>query len=170
MERRNRSALRRSREDERAGRVGSRSLYRPPDVRSIPHPAVRQALALVLRHHPWPGLSLRWVAEKVDLSLWHLSRLIVRHTGRTFSEHVISLRLDRASELLADPSIEMNIARIAFESGFGSLRSFQVQFGKRFGVTPSEYRDRVRGFAGRSRRGGTVGPEHRDPGSVGPGR
>ena len=58
-------------------------------------------------------------------------------------------RLRRAGHLLADPRMTGRaIGAIAFDVGFGDLSTFNRNFRRRFGCTPTELRD-AGGSAGR---------------------
>ena len=62
-----------------------------------------------------------------------------RQTGLSVREYLMRVRLDRGAELLK--STRMRISQIAAVTGFGSSEYFVRSFGKRFGMTPKEYRD-----------------------------
>ena len=50
-------------------------------------------------------------------------------------------RLQHAQKLLQDPdNAQQKIAAVAFDSGYGSVTSFNVAFKQALGITPSDYR------------------------------
>ena len=62
-------------------------------------------------------------------------------TGATFSEFVAQARLDRARELLLDPTANgAKISDIAQRVGYGEITTFNRAFRRRFGDTPSGLR------------------------------
>jgi AraC-like DNA-binding protein len=93
-----------------------------------------------------PGLNADAIARDLGITPRYL-RLLLEATGRSFSQHVLERRLDRAADLLRDPrSAASKVSAIAFECGFGDLSYFNRVFRRRFGETPSDARE-----SGRSR-------------------
>ncbi len=99
---------------------------------------VLSAAMAYIRKHYAQAISLESVADSVYVSQWHLSRLINQHTGQSFLQTVNSLRIRKAEELLADPSLQ--IQQIARQVGFGSAAHFTRVFKQIKGITPGEYR------------------------------
>lgn len=88
-------------------------------------------------------LTLCEVAEKTYVSQWHLSKLLNRHTGQSFSDILNHVRIERAKELLKDPSLR--IGDISEQVGFLDLAHFSRVFKKQEGVSANEYRNKVLG-------------------------
>lgn len=86
-------------------------------------------------------LKLVDVADQIYVSQWHLSKLLNRHTGQNFSEILNGVRIDKAVELLRDPSYR--ICDIAEEVGFQDLAHFSRVFKKMKGVSANEYRNHL---------------------------
>jgi AraC family transcriptional regulator len=59
-------------------------------------------------------------------------------TGRTPYELLISLRMERARDLLRDPRLQ--VTDVAFAVGYKTPSSFAAAFHKLVGVTPSAFR------------------------------
>jgi AraC-like DNA-binding protein len=88
-----------------------------------------------------PALSIVWVAERNSLSPKQVQRLFERK-GMTFAEFVLEQRLLYARGILRNPSVhQQKIATVAYTAGFGDLSYFNRVFRRRFGMTPSEWRD-----------------------------
>ncbi len=88
-----------------------------------------------------PGLNIISVAARNHLSPKQVQRLFER-TGMTFAEFVLEQRLLNARRLLGNPGgREQKIAAVAYTAGFGDLSYFNRVFRRRFGMTPSEWRD-----------------------------
>jgi len=68
----------------------------------------------------------------------HFSRLFRAEFGVPLRKRQTELRLQRARQLLADANAK--ILKVAYESGYRHLGQFNAMFKKRFGVTPSEWR------------------------------
>ncbi len=82
--------------------------------------------------------SVAALADALDVSPRHLRRALVQEVGATPVELAQSRRLARAKQLLADTA--WPITRVAFASGFRSVRRFNALFAERFGRPPSEMR------------------------------
>lgn len=87
-------------------------------------------------------LTLKEVADNIYVSQWHLSKLLNRHTGQSFSELLNTIRVDQAKELLKDPALR--IGDVAEEVGFLDLAHFSRVFKKITGISANEYRNRLR--------------------------
>ncbi len=82
--------------------------------------------------------SLPELAEKLHCSERHFSRLFRAEFGVPLRKRQTELRLLRARQLLADANAK--IINVAYDSGYRHLGLFNAMFKKRFGVTPSEWR------------------------------
>jgi len=99
--------------------------------------AARRAAMLdyIKSHFFDPNLSGSSVAKKLGISQRHLQRLL-ETTGKTFTEHVNELRLDRAFLLLGTIGTNKRVSDIAFDVGYSDLTNFYRHFRSRFGDTP----------------------------------
>lgn len=88
-------------------------------------------------------LTLCDVAEKTYVSQWHLSKLLNRHTGQSFSDILNHTRIEHAKKLLKDPSLR--IGDISDAVGFLDLAHFSRVFKKQEGVSANEYRNKILG-------------------------
>lgn len=98
---------------------------------------VRSALAYMQKHCT-EHISLSNVADNVYVSQWHLSKLINRHTGQSFLDLLGGMRIERAKQLLRNPS--MRVHEVAEQTGFSDVAHFSKTFKKIVGKTPGEYR------------------------------
>jgi AraC-like DNA-binding protein len=81
------------------------------------------------------------VARQAALTPKQVQRLFGT-TGFTFSEFVLEQRLLLAQRLLSGTGGHREkISTIAHNAGFGDLSYFNRSFRRRFGMTPSEWRD-----------------------------
>ncbi|AFC33285.1 AraC family transcriptional regulator [Paenibacillus mucilaginosus 3016] len=99
--------------------------------------AIEVALQYIKTHYQ-DDLSLEKVASVVFLNPVYFSQLFKQKTGQGFKEYVIHLRLEQAKQLLQNPTLKL--ADIAERIGYQDMRHFTQVFRKRFGVTPTEYR------------------------------
>ncbi|MFE8700691.1 helix-turn-helix domain-containing protein [Cytobacillus sp. FJAT-54145] len=83
-------------------------------------------------------LSIKRVAEQINLSVPYFSKIFKQETGRNFVEYVTFVRMQRAVWLLrhTDHTIEW----IAEELGFNTPNYFSGTFKKYVGLSPREYR------------------------------
>ena len=86
-------------------------------------------------------LKLADVAEKTYVSQWHLSKLLNRYTGKSFSDLLNHVRIEKAKRLLEDPSLR--IGDVAEQVGFLDVAHFSRVFKKQEGISANEYRNRL---------------------------
>ena len=82
-------------------------------------------------------ISLKTVAAALNLSQSHISHLFTNKIRISFRDYINSLRLNASLLLLKQG--ELSITKIAYESGFGTIRTFNRAFRKKFGVSPRDY-------------------------------
>lgn len=78
------------------------------------------------------------MAEALGYEYHYLSRQFHRHFGMSFRSLLNAYRLDEARRRLL--STDESITRIAFETGFQTVRTFNRAFVKEQGLTPSQFR------------------------------
>ena len=103
---------------------------------SLP-PPVRTAVRLMQRHVE-DTISIADLAEKVAMSPRQLERLFVRYLQVSPARYYLSLRIDRARELLLYS--DRPILEVAIAAGFTSTSHFAYWFKKMQGVKPSQFR------------------------------
>jgi len=85
-------------------------------------------------------ISLDDVAEQLHFTPSYLANLFKKATGETVVEYISRLKMERAAELVCDP--DSKIATVAQVLGYNDRRYFSELFRRKFGCTPSEYRER----------------------------
>lgn len=88
-------------------------------------------------------LSLSATAEELGLNPAYVSRLFKQTTGQTFMEYVTAVRIERSKALLT--RTELKVGDIGREVGYSQDYYFIRLFKEHTGVTPGEYRRRMRG-------------------------
>ncbi len=88
-------------------------------------------------------LSLKSLADRVNISPHHLSQILNEKLQRTFYDYVNEQRVEYAKRALSNEP-ERSITEIAFESGYNSKNSFYNSFKRHTGMIPSQYRRRHR--------------------------
>lgn len=91
-----------------------------------------------LREHFEEELDLRALALHVGCAPHYLSRLFRLHTGKTLSQKLRQIRIDRAADLLQNGG--RNVTEAALEVGYNSISHFTKAFLHEKGVLPSQYR------------------------------
>jgi AraC-like DNA-binding protein len=99
--------------------------------------AARRAAALdhIASHFQDPDLTGVGLARSLGISQRYLQRLL-QESGKSLTEHVNELRLNRAFALLTAADSTRRVSDIAFEVGFSDLAHFYRMFRTRFGDTP----------------------------------
>ncbi len=87
-------------------------------------------------------LKLSDVAEQVYVSQWHLSKILNRHVEKSFSDILNYVRIEKAKELLKEPSLR--IGDIAEKVGFLDIAHFSRVFKKQTGFSANEYRNHMK--------------------------
>ncbi len=88
------------------------------------------------------GQSVADLARELGVSDRHLRRVMEREFGVSPGEFAQTLRLLLAKRLLTDTSF--SVTRVAFASGFQSLRRFNAVFRTRYGMSPTTVRRELR--------------------------
>ncbi len=101
---------------------------------------VNNAIKYIEAHYA-ERLTLLEVAEQTYVSQWHLSKLLNKNTGHSFSELLNMARINKAKELLRDQSLR--IGHIAEQVGFLDMAHFSRVFKKIVGMSANEYRNMI---------------------------
>lgn len=107
----------------------------PPRVGKSTHLSM-QILGYIEKYYQ--TVSLSEVAGCFHLSEAYCSRLIKKHTGKSFTMIVQDIKFHRACSLLETSHI--SIAEISRLSGFEYVEHFNRLFKKRYQMTPGQYR------------------------------
>ena len=83
-------------------------------------------------------LSQGTMAEMAGISKDYFSRIFRNVTGTNYSKWLNIIRLEKATELLADK--QLTLTETAMLSGFQSISSFNRVFREEKGMSPGEYR------------------------------
>lgn len=87
-----------------------------------------------------PELSLRSLAEYMNLPPNHMSQLLNEGVHQNFADFVNTHRLGHfKQQLSAEQSHQLTILALAYDSGFNSKTVFNTFFKKKMGMTPKAY-------------------------------
>lgn len=90
-------------------------------------------------------LSIRELAQMLEISSKNLSRVINEQKGMNFFDFINQYRIEEACELLQNRSrSELRINEIMYQVGFRSKSTFNQVFKHKMGMTPNAYRSRHR--------------------------
>ncbi len=92
-----------------------------------------------ISRHYQSDIRVEELAERFFFSKEYLTRLFRNQYGCAIYEYVLQLRMNNAREYLMDPG--MSIQEIAEKIGYSSANYFGKAFKRRYGQTPSEFRD-----------------------------
>ena len=104
-------------------------------------PPVQQAL-LCIEANLASDLSLRTIAETLNISSSYLSTIFKKETGMTITDFIAQRRVERAKELLR--TTRLQIQTIAQHCGIVDVHYFSKIFKKITGMTPKAYRDSLK--------------------------
>jgi AraC-like DNA-binding protein len=102
----------------------------------------QKLLAFVQEESPYlnPSLSLRSLAEQVQIHPNQLSWLLNQHLGQNFNEFINHYRVEYFKRLATDPAnAHISLLGLAYESGFNSKTVFNTYFKKEVGMTPGAF-------------------------------
>lgn len=94
-----------------------------------------------LREHFADELDLAMLSRHVGCAPHYLSRLYKAQTGKTLTQKLREIRIDRAAQLLR--SGRCNVTEAALEVGYSSLSHFTKAFVAEKGLRPSDFAHRV---------------------------
>ena len=87
-----------------------------------------------------PDLSLQDLAGKLQTSSKVLSQVINQRSDYSFFDFINSYRCEEVKRLISASDPKVTILEIMYEAGFNSKSSFNKEFKKLIGVTPTAYR------------------------------
>ncbi|WP_168118797.1 response regulator [Paenibacillus sp. HB172176] len=108
---------------------------------SMSHKFVAQIKSYIEKNY-MDDITLQSASNAVHLSPTYVSKLFKKVTGSSFVEYVTQVRVREAQSLLRN--IHMKIYEIGDRVGYRSTKHFSQVFKAVSGLTPSEYRDRIR--------------------------
>lgn len=107
---------------------------------------IDQIQAFVAANLQDSSLNIHAAAEHVHVSAPYLGRLFKRTMNMSFNGYLSEVRLERSKRVLMDENLR--IGEVALAVGFESQSYFQVQFKKKYGMTPGDYRSQCAGTKG----------------------
>lgn len=103
---------------------------------------IKEVRSYVEKNYWREEFSLQDAADHVNLSLQYLSKLFRKEMGVTFVDYLTSVRIRKSIDLFQDD--ELKIYEIAERVGYSTQHYFSNVFKKNLGVSPAEYRKRMK--------------------------
>ncbi len=102
------------------------------------NPELIAMLVSYVQTHFKEEVSLKKLAMEWGYNYTYLSNLFHKSLQQNFSTYLRRFRLDYAVSLLR--TTDKTITEIALESGFNTIRNFNIAFKETYSIPPSEYR------------------------------
>ncbi len=102
------------------------------------HETLLQILQYCAAHFKEP-ISIESVSQNLHVSRSTVSHIFSSRLSINFCDYINSLRLIEAEQLLKNKNF--SITEISYQCGFSTIRTFNRAFYKRYGISPSAYRN-----------------------------
>jgi AraC family transcriptional regulator len=102
-----------------------------------------RAVVEYVEEHLDTALTLEQMAAAAHRSVYHFARQFKAATGLPPHQYVIARRVERAKHLLQGGA-ELSLAEVAAHAGFSDQSQFSHHFKRLLGVTPGQFRTRIR--------------------------
>lgn len=103
---------------------------------------MRRIRDIIELHYMKDDLNIDRVADILNMSAVYLGRLIKKYTSKTINDYIMDVRIEKAAEMLVESN--KSVTDISKDTGFASISYFGRVFKKMHGVTPNEYRQKMR--------------------------
>jgi AraC-like DNA-binding protein len=107
------------------------------------HAGQVERVKLLLGERYRERLHLEQVAQAAYSSSYHLCRIFKNQTGLSIHQYLLNVRLAASLEQLAERPGD-SLAMVALDLGFASHNHFTTVFRSKIGLSPSEFRRKVR--------------------------
>ena len=109
-----------------------------PEIDGHAAKLVRKALDFIHERYSHP-MQVGEVAEALHMNRSYFSSLFTRHVGIPFRTYLATLRMEKAQDLLRDPT--QRIGAVADAVGYTNANSFRLAFKAYTGLSPLAWRD-----------------------------
>lgn len=103
------------------------------------HDKIINTTKIYVNEH-YKDANLKTAAELIHMNKYYFSRFFKERTGQNFSDYVISVKLEKAAELLKD--VKYKTYEVGILVGYNNAHNFSRAFKNYYGITPKEYREK----------------------------
>jgi AraC-like DNA-binding protein len=107
------------------------------EIESDDEKFLQKVLLYIEDHLNDSSLSVEQLSKHMSLSRSSMYTKVLELTGQTPVEYIRSVKLDKAAVLLEKS--DMNVAQVAYSTGFATPNYFAKAFKAKFNMQPSEY-------------------------------
>lgn len=111
-----------------------------PDMKDMKSQTIDKVIKIINKKYFERDLSLKYVADELNISDSYLSRLFKKEIDMNFMDYLTLIRIEKAKKFLTDTI--MKNSEIAYRIGFNDAGYFSQVFRKKMNMTPSEYREK----------------------------
>lgn len=122
-------------------RIGEKAIERKLRHSQKTGKNIVEEVGAYIETHYHEDISLNWVSETYFIHANYFARLFKERFGKTLSDYLTNVRMQRALELLQRPPL--SIREIAQWVGYEDPSYFTIVFRKHYGETPSKYREKL---------------------------
>lgn len=115
------------------------SLLSIQETNNIKHKSIIDISCKYIGENYGKNIGAADIAQLCNISTGYLSTIFKHFTNTTIPKYITNIRLQKAIELLKDPTI--SISHIAKVCGFNNVNYFTRVFRSNFGVIPTIYRE-----------------------------
>lgn len=112
------------------------------NLRSDPNQVIGDRMKVFISNHISKQLTIEDLAKEFNFSPNYLRTIFKIITGKTILEYITEVRLNMAVSMLQETTFQIN--QISLSIGYKNPSYFGSQFFKKYGLTPTEYRNRYR--------------------------
>lgn len=124
--------------EEKKGKAGEGCVFKSTGKNYV----VEQIMKYMEEHYP-EKISLEHIATNMYLSSYYISKIFKSETGDTPINYLISLRMEKAREIL-DRNPEETVQKVAAAVGYEDAYHFSKAFKKYYGISPLYYKGRAK--------------------------
>ena len=109
---------------------------------------LKRLLDLMEKEKPYLNgeLSINDLTQRLNIPRHYLTQILNENLGKNFYTFVNEYRVKEVIRMMQDPAYDhYTLLALGFEAGFNSKSSFNTIFKNFTGMTPSEYREKIRG-------------------------
>ena len=110
------------------------------EITSLDEKLVRNATEYVEKNMENADFSVEMLSQELGMSRVNLYKKLLSITGKTPSEFIRMLRLQRGEQLLRQS--QMSVSEVAYKVGFNNPRYFSKYFKEEYGEMPSDYKEK----------------------------